>query len=310
MRFTICVLILVLINCHSEDRSSGEKQGKLGTQGPSTATAPEPDRTEQQTPINDFPGVLMQLQPGDMTSQAGDTPIKIRLVSSDGQPVSQAVIDSIIAKTSLSEWPASKDVVFETSVDSTNSGYGPGGGKLLASAEITIRPKAELNRDSWYAVVVRNLDRKLVAASERSHFFKPNGDVVARFVKSSKPTLAAVRVCPKNGLDTVYVDFSERIAAGATQTGRVNLKRASSACDAITSDATQDTAEAFVYRCKRADGQQSIADFSVAMANAVGGSQRGVGTLASVGEAFSGEVPFAADSFVSTGDGCQISRVR
>lgn len=309
MRITVCLCILVLSNCRSADRSVEEKQGKLGTQGPSTAPAIEADPKEGETPVVDSPAVFMQVQPGDMMSHVDETPIHITLVTSDGR-ISQSLIDSIIAGTSLNEWPTQKAMPFKTSVISTEAGYGPGGGKILATAEITIKADADLNRDVWYAVVVKNLDKKSVAVSERSHLLAPNGDVIARFVKNAKPTLAGVRICPKTDFDIVSVDFSERIAVGAAQKGSLRLKRGLANCDAVTGDPTQDSAENMAFKCTRAQGERGVQDVSVSMQNIVDGSQRAVGILASVGQGFAGDVAFPADSFLRTGDGCAISKVR
>lgn len=241
--FAMCAAAVVLAGCRQGGApvAPGHKKGGEQTEGPGgdgkfdTALKPL-----------DAPPVMLQLQPNDHTSQVGKTPLRV-VLTDPAAAVPEAAAIEIAERTDVVSWPELA-VVPSTVTRSVGPepGYGPGGGRLAGTAEIRVVPTAELDPDAWYALRVRGVLNKY-SADARAHLRQPDGTVLARFSLGSRPALSDIRMCPKGDSTVVLLDFSERVSAGKSRVGVVEVASGDLECDEIAEQ--QDSAETIRFKC-------------------------------------------------------------
>lgn len=206
---------LVVTN-ESERGPSGESVGVrkptiVAVQGPpdSPGETRHPSWLENPAPPRPLPTI--QIQPLDLTSSVGASPIVVGLNSS-GRPVGEALLKALASEIRLYELDAGNEIAITTTIqDVSSETYGPGGYPRSQLASVRVEPKEPL-RDVWHVVKVLAVPPGV----ERPRFSAlqtlPNGTLGARFAAGSHPRPSAIRVCSKEkDVVVAIVDWSERI---------------------------------------------------------------------------------------------------
>jgi len=146
---------------------------------------------------------IIQVQPFDMTTAFGSTPMQL-LVYNSGSPAGDALLDEIARAISLTTWPE-QDVIATTSTITDTSGKS-GEDQY---AHVHVSPSMQLE-DRWYALRVADLPKGVRWSNTPNLLALPGGAYAARFRTGSGPVVAGARVNAK-GSSNVYLDFSEKI---------------------------------------------------------------------------------------------------
>jgi hypothetical protein len=142
------------------------------------------------------------LEPMDMSSNVGQSPIQMTLHVSQGGRVSDELLAELPDQLSLVEWPEMTAVAVVK-----RTARAPEGAAVAASvAVIPARPLA----DRWYALRVARLPAGLSWPTFAPHRSLGEG-AITRFRVGSDPQVASVRICAKDGASALIVDFSERL---------------------------------------------------------------------------------------------------
>jgi len=153
---------------------------------------------------------VLQLEPMDMMTAVGDSPLHVLVSKLDAADASR-VLERVASAVKLRTWPelaevatnASKSV--ETSSSTTQAGYG----------HVYLQPAAPLT-DRWYALVLESVPAGVELPAFASVHQTEAGKHVARFRVGSQPVVTGVRLYDKEGQKQVaYVDFSERVVGDA-----------------------------------------------------------------------------------------------
>jgi len=158
----------------------------------------------------DRPRPALQLEPMDMMTAVGDSPLHVLVSKLDAADASR-VLERVASAVKLRTWPeldevpttASRSV--ETSASTTQAGYG----------HVYLQPAAPLT-DRWYALVIESLPAGVELPTFANIHKTDSGQHISRFRVGSQPVVTGVRLYEKEGQKQVaYVDFSERVVGDA-----------------------------------------------------------------------------------------------
>jgi hypothetical protein len=191
---------------------------------PRAATVEPPPELAQRMPGHPGPArppPTLWLQPGDLMTAIGDTPVRAWL-DNLGSPVDANVLSAVAFALELREYPSMKLVavdkieynppVITTPIDdpmkSTTGPPAPGSSDERAYVEL--RPKAPLAK-SWHVLSLSSVPSGLRLAPWSAPT-PPAGAYAARFHLESQPVLSRMLICKKDaGFHRVVFEFSENV---------------------------------------------------------------------------------------------------
>lgn len=213
------VLVLAAIGlggsaCQTVQSTKHDDQGsvtraKLPTEEGNGSSSPTPEPVpageERWLPLGGRPGAQLELQPADLTTSFGETPLTVT-VFNHGSPVGKKALDAIAQSVKLKRWPELTDVPLQV----TNIADASGVQQADQFAHITFASQEPLT-DRWYALLVDRLPPGIQWPEFTNLYDLPAGGKATRFRIGSEPVVASVRVYSKGIGDVAYVDFSERV---------------------------------------------------------------------------------------------------
>lgn len=185
------------------------------------------------TPGPSRPDPIVWLDPGDMLTSVGASPIRA-WVDNDGSPVDPRLLDAIAANLELREYPSlavvpattsiynpqEQPVSTESSASKDASVVGQGGARGSSQNErayVQLAPSKALQL-SWYVVSLRNIPNG-VRLAPWSAPTPPSGAYAARFHTGSQPVLTRALFCQKGGEQwRSILEFSENIKVAGDST--------------------------------------------------------------------------------------------
>jgi hypothetical protein len=309
MKHVKCLLGMLagvgLIGCQTADApwKAAPKVEKLGTEqtdGPG-AEARHPQEKEDVA-VRDRPQPEVHFQPLDLTSDTGDTPLRVE-IETFGVPFAKSAIDDVVGQVGLATYPEMQPVSFDTKVvDETGDSYGPNGGERRKRIFIDVTPQGRL-ADRWYSLTLARIPTTVKMPKHSMHHAIAGGGVGARFSRGSDPTISSVRVCQKEGgRQAVLVDFSERISTEPVVLGQLRLMGASN-CKLENSGAS--STETVAYTCAQLGGAQDVTVEADGLRAARSGKLTGSRGLTA---ATASKVSFRWETLGAWDEGCRIQR--
>jgi hypothetical protein len=207
------------LDAHDLKAPSNLAAQKAGVAKVASARNPEPLPAEESRYPHgpDGPTPALQLEPMDMMTAVGDSPLHVlvsKLDAADASSVLERVASAVKLRTwpELEEVPTSSSKSVETSTSTMEAGYG----------HVYLQPTAPLT-DRWYALVLDFVPPGVELPTFASVHKTEAGQHISRFRVGSQPVVTGVRLYQKEGdVQVAYVDFSERIlgdALGVVVTG-------------------------------------------------------------------------------------------
>jgi hypothetical protein len=209
--WVVGVYVVMSTGC-SQDQSSKAANlqtasRKSGPVDPAAVSSQAPADEGRFPPGPTRPAPTIQLEPIDLTTSTGQTPLQV-LVSNLGGPVGMGPLNQIARSVTLRAWPEQTVVAVSVSkiVDAT------GNSDEDEFAHIYLTPSSPL-ADRWYALSVDALPQGISWPAFANVLDVKGGARVSRFRVGSGPVVTGVRVYAKDPTrHLVYVDFSERVA--------------------------------------------------------------------------------------------------
>lgn len=260
--FNIALLLLTAAACRQTvpEEAAPRDTPKLansgvGGGGKKTESATEPP-AELGSQLHPHTGPVVPslwLQPGDLMTSTGETPIRVTLDAPDA-PISTELMASIASVVQLHTFPDLAPVpvtvtthipqVFKTPTDNPSKNVpAPTKGTFDPSdrAFVELQPKSKLP-DSWYVLSLTKVPagvRTVPWAAPTS----PIGAYGVRFHTGSRPTLSRVLFCEKgSGATKVVFEFSENVrgmeASTSSQLVSVQQPALKKACTFVESGPT------------------------------------------------------------------------
>jgi hypothetical protein len=210
-----------------QEQPSSEPRAVRGPPKPAALDSPPPPAQLARTaaaPVKPQP--MLWLQPGDLSTAVGDTPIRA-WIDNLGAPVGAEVLRDVASRLELRQYPSLLSVPFEVVTydppvvtappDPTTKGVDvqrqdPGERR----AYVELRPLTPLT-DSWYVVALKSKPES-VGLAPWSAPKPPVGTYAARFARGSAPVLSRLLLCNKGDRLRGIFEFSENIQ---TPVGRV-----------------------------------------------------------------------------------------
>jgi hypothetical protein len=228
-----------------------EKRGDEQTEGPAVVSGEEkfpgtaPGKLAPLSPLG-----IVQFQPHDLMTSAGDGPVRLGVISG-GQPLGSAALSQLASAVRLYTWPGRRPVpATVTFTDVTGPDHGEHGYSRTPMAFVEIAPTEKLANE-WYWAAVDNLPPSFAWPEFGPHHKAPDGSRGVRFSPAPHLVVSAVRVCEKaQDKAVVLVDFSERVSPN---TDEVTLSGPGQlGCTRLTEDGS--AAESTVrFLCNRAE---------------------------------------------------------
>lgn len=190
------------------------------------------------------PPPALWLQPTDLMTSTGETPIRI-LLDNSGAPVDSALLDTVAAAAELRTYPGLAPVSvtsktfnpapITTPADTPTKGGAPSaptGSGTNQPAYVELTPTAAL-KDSWYVLSLKSIPAG-VRTAPWSAPTPPVGAYAVRFHTGSHPVLSRVLLCRKApGVHRAVFEFSENVQATSVAVdlaARVEQPGAGKAC--------------------------------------------------------------------------------
>jgi hypothetical protein len=179
-------------------------------------------------PARPFP--TLWLQPGDLVTSTGQTPIRAWL-DNQGAPVEPSVLTTVASVLELREYPSLKIVPVSLTTYNppvlTTPADMPGKGSTTTAprareerAYVEVQPKSPL-ADSWYVLSLSSIPSG-VRPAPWSAQSPPAGAYAVRFHTASQPVLSRVLLCKKaQGVHRAIFEFSENVVASTPNVGAV-----------------------------------------------------------------------------------------
>lgn len=248
----------------------------------SSASKSDDQKMKGETP--DVAPPVVQIEPGDMTSMIGDTPLRVTVYSGPG-PIGKILLEPIANQLRLVETSCGKVVAFATKIrPSDGFAYSEQGYPSSVPGVIEVTPSSSLAAENWYELQVLSLPTGVVPGKRGMHKLE-GGGVSARFSRGSHPTPSTVRRCEKSdGVVTMYVDFSEKVSLGDDAKSKVQLENEliPGACEMDAR--AHSVARSVHFKCQAGSGKGG--KFRISVAPTLGSPSGGM--LATIGGARGG----------------------
>ncbi len=169
--------------------------------------------------------ILLLTQPGDLTSNHGEAPVRVILQPWIHSYVTTALIQDvrsmISARAQGQELTLSVDVEIDNAVDSPEREAAPGN-----PTSLLVRPQEGAWPDAWVELRIGPLTEAL----KPNYQFVVDNYAIARFSTASRPVIRAVELCPKpDGTLRFLVHFSEPVGSAAAE-GHVFVSQDGATC--------------------------------------------------------------------------------
>ena len=189
---------------------------------------PELGRSMPGTPGPSRPQPVLWLEPGDLLTSTGPTPIRAWL-DNQGDPVSEALLAEVANELQLSAYPSLEPIAFDVVTQNvTPVAVAPNSANKQASDEqaraipstpssgdrayIEVQPKGSL-ASSWYIFSLKSIPTG-VRVAPWSAPNPPVGGYAVRFHTGSQPVLVRALFCEKApGHHRAILEFSENLKA-------------------------------------------------------------------------------------------------
>jgi hypothetical protein len=262
MRNLLLVAAVVVGGCQTKPADSVRDGmlASLGKNGREQTQTPHPSDLAQKRfePARAGAPLAMQplaaLQPMDLMTSIGDTPIEITIVPR-GTTVNDGFLNGVKNRIALATWPEMSAVGFDVSISNeTSPKQLDNGADVAPRAILRVRPAKPLD-DRWY-VVSLNASDLVEVPSIQAQMRLANGAVGSRFRPGSEPALWGVRFAGKGPDEiVVMVDFSERLpSATLRQISLAQMGSTGSLCELMEPTAAQaqdlPTAKTVTFLCR------------------------------------------------------------
>ena len=196
---------------------------------------------------------VLGFQPEDQRSDVGDGALEVRLTAF--QDIDAQLVSRVAAGAELVRWPEMTNVAVQTDVSCCDPpGHGPGGGTIPAAAAVLLRPLAPLEPSRWYALAVAPQAHKMTTLNSYNGYLLPDGRAVARFALDGPASVAAIRICDKQQVRSVYIDFSEPVLVGSQAPGSVVVEQDGTSCPSPLLPIDRGTTDEMPFHCNGGSG--------------------------------------------------------
>jgi hypothetical protein len=321
MKFNIVVSAICLssVCCHrGDDPGSAPLEGVATAEAPAgpAAAPPKPGPMSTMGPERERhdcspkPLPTIELEPKDLTSGLGSTPIKVK-VNNWGRPVGEDVLKALAHEVHL----YGQDGTIEVGVAATIRDVPPGadhaanGYPVNPRAEILIQPTTPLG-DGWYTLKVQSVPQGLAKPRFGARQTLPDGSIGARLSTASHPRPSSVQVCDKEGGEkVVIVDWSEPIVYPQDPTSVATLQETSGGPTTCLHDPAQagvGSTSSVRFLCQNVP--QSGARFMLDLDRRVTGKSGGAMDLPTDQTTGKAHTDLAVDALEAGGERCKIHR--
>lgn len=215
------------------DESSMEKGGQANSVPPPAELGRQPSAGPR------IPDPMLWLEPGDLLTSTGETPIRA-LLENGGRPVTPELLAELASQLELLEYPSLK--VVPTSVTTYNpkpivptrdraekGATANAPPRQETRAVVELKPKMQLAK-SWYVLALKTVP-KGVQLSPWSAAKPPAGAYAARFHTGSQPILTRVLFCEKSDSKfRTILEFSENVTSESGFESSVRIQQKGKTC--------------------------------------------------------------------------------